>query len=189
MFECLRCAEGCDECIDSSPCIASLNWVLRSIILVLSLVIIGCLPLVVFFTWKYGHLKVILCIDKHNNMYTLYYNIVIIILLLAYIYVDFLKFSYYSKMFIYMVYLYTIEQKEMKQRNINVFKFTQMEYILMFMNYITYSGKENGRNIQIIIMILFLIYFLIWAIKISFIFLIYYFYCYLYDIMIMIHLL
>jgi len=58
MFECLRCAEGCDECIDSSPCIASLNWVLRTIILVLSLVIIGCLPLVVFFTWKYGHLKV-----------------------------------------------------------------------------------------------------------------------------------
>lgn len=59
MFECLRCAEGCDECIDSSPCIASLNWVLRSIILGLSLVVIGCLPLVVFFTWKYGHLKVI----------------------------------------------------------------------------------------------------------------------------------
>lgn len=59
MFECLRCAEGCDECIDSSPCIASLNWVLRTIILVLSLVVIGCLPLVVFFTWKYGHLKVI----------------------------------------------------------------------------------------------------------------------------------
>ncbi|KAL5235852.1 hypothetical protein ACI65C_003262 [Semiaphis heraclei] len=59
MFECLQCAEGCDECIDSSPCIASLNWVLRTIILVLSMVIIGCLPLVVFFTWKYGHLKVV----------------------------------------------------------------------------------------------------------------------------------
>ncbi|VVC24723.1 GPCR family 3, C-terminal,GPCR, family 3 [Cinara cedri] len=59
MFECLRCAEGCDECTDSSPCIASLNWVLRSIILGLSMVVIGCLPLVVFFTWKYGHLKVV----------------------------------------------------------------------------------------------------------------------------------
>jgi len=83
-----------------------------------------------------------------------------------------------------MVYLYTIEQKKIKQRNINVFKFTQIEYILTFMNYITYSKKENGRNIQIIIIILFLIYFLIWAIKISLIFLIYYFYCCLYDIMI-----
>lgn len=69
MFECLRCAEGCDECIDSSPCIASLNWVLRTIILVLSLVIIGCLPLVVFFTWKYGHLKVNLV--NCNNTRTL----------------------------------------------------------------------------------------------------------------------
>lgn len=49
-----------------------------------------------------------------------------------------------------------------------------MEYIYTFMNYITYSKKENGRNIQLIIMILFLIYFLIWAIKISFMFLIYY---------------
>lgn len=88
-----------------------------------------------------------------------------------------------------MVYLYTIEQKEMKQRNINVFKFTQMEYILTFMNYITYSKMENGRNIQILIMILFLIYFLIWTFKISFIYLIYYFYYYLYDIMILIHLL
>lgn len=88
-----------------------------------------------------------------------------------------------------MVYLYTIEQKEMKQRNINVFKFTQMEYILTFMNYITYSKKENGRNIQIIIMILFLIHFLIWAIKIYFIFLIHYFYCYSYDTLVMINLL
>jgi len=70
MFQCLRCAEGCDECIDSSPCIASLNWVLRTIILVLSLVIIGCLPLVVFFTWKYGHLKVNILITIKTKLIT-----------------------------------------------------------------------------------------------------------------------
>lgn len=71
MFECLRCAEGCDECNDSSPCIASLNWVLRTVILVLSLVIIGCLPLVVFFTWKYGHLKVKICLSFVTELTTL----------------------------------------------------------------------------------------------------------------------
>ena len=42
----------------SSPCIASLNVVLRTILLVLQCVIIGCLPVVVLFTYKYSHLKV-----------------------------------------------------------------------------------------------------------------------------------
>ena len=58
-FQCLQCAEGCDDCEDSSPCIVSLNMVLRSILLVLQCVIIGCLPVVVLFTYKYSHLKVI----------------------------------------------------------------------------------------------------------------------------------
>ena len=58
-FQCLPCAEGCDECIDNSPCIASLNIVLRTILLVLQCVIIGCLPVVVLFTYKYSQLKVI----------------------------------------------------------------------------------------------------------------------------------
>ena len=58
-FQCLPCAEGCDECVDNSPCIVSLNMVLRSILLVLQCVIIGCLPVVVLFTYKYSQLKVI----------------------------------------------------------------------------------------------------------------------------------
>ena len=58
-FQCLACAEGCDECVDNSPCIVSLNMVLRSILLVLQCVIIGCLPVVVLFTYKYSQLKVI----------------------------------------------------------------------------------------------------------------------------------
>lgn len=56
-FECLPCAEGCDVCVDNRPCIVSLNWVMRTIILILSCVIILFLPAIVFFTWKYGNVK------------------------------------------------------------------------------------------------------------------------------------
>jgi len=45
--------------VDSAPCIVKLNVVLRSILLVLQCVIIGCLPVVVLFTYKYSQLKVI----------------------------------------------------------------------------------------------------------------------------------
>ncbi|EEB16097.1 predicted protein [Pediculus humanus corporis] len=58
-FECLPCAEGCDFCVDKRPCIASLNWVMRTIILVLSCMIILCLPAILVFTWKYGNVKVV----------------------------------------------------------------------------------------------------------------------------------
>ncbi|KAL0279151.1 UNVERIFIED_CONTAM: hypothetical protein PYX00_000765 [Menopon gallinae] len=59
MFECLPCAEGCESCVDKRPCIVSLNWVMRTIILVLSCIIILFLPVIVFFTWKYGNVKVV----------------------------------------------------------------------------------------------------------------------------------
>jgi hypothetical protein len=58
MFECLPCAEGCESCEDDRPCVVSLNWVMRTAILILSCVIICCLPVVVLFTWKYGNVKV-----------------------------------------------------------------------------------------------------------------------------------
>ena len=57
-FQCLKCAEGCESCEDSSPCIVTLNWVLRTILLILQCVIIGCLPVVVLFTYKYKEIKV-----------------------------------------------------------------------------------------------------------------------------------
>ncbi len=57
-FQCLKCAEGCESCEDSSPCIVTLNWVLRTILLILQCVIIGCLPVVVLFTYKYKDIKV-----------------------------------------------------------------------------------------------------------------------------------
>lgn len=58
IFECLPCPEGCEQCEDDRPCVVSLNWVMRTAILVLSCVIICCLPIVVVFTWKYGNVKV-----------------------------------------------------------------------------------------------------------------------------------
>ncbi|KAL4703643.1 hypothetical protein ACJJTC_000314 [Scirpophaga incertulas] len=58
-FECLPCAEGCEACIDGSPCVAALNWVIRSTILVLACLVISCLPFIVFFTIKYGHVRVV----------------------------------------------------------------------------------------------------------------------------------
>ncbi|XP_025162936.1 probable G-protein coupled receptor 158 isoform X2 [Harpegnathos saltator] len=59
VFECLPCAEGCEFCEDGSPCVVSLNWLMRTAILILECCIIACLPAVVLFTWKYGHVKVV----------------------------------------------------------------------------------------------------------------------------------
>ena len=57
-FQCLKCAPGCESCDDYSPCIASLNWVLRTILLVLQCIIIASLSIVVLFTIKYKEIKV-----------------------------------------------------------------------------------------------------------------------------------
>ncbi|XP_020708856.2 probable G-protein coupled receptor 158 [Athalia rosae] len=59
VFECLPCAEGCESCVDGSPCVVSLNWLMRTAILILECCIIACLPAVVLFTWKYGRVKVV----------------------------------------------------------------------------------------------------------------------------------
>ncbi|XP_011504708.1 PREDICTED: probable G-protein coupled receptor CG31760 [Ceratosolen solmsi marchali] len=59
IFECLPCAEGCESCEDGSPCVVSLNWLMRTAILILECCVIACLPAVVLFTWKYGNVKVV----------------------------------------------------------------------------------------------------------------------------------
>ncbi|XP_078040779.1 metabotropic glycine receptor [Augochlora pura] len=59
VFECLPCAEGCESCEDDSPCVVSLNWLMRTAILILECCVIACLPAVVLFTWKYGNVKVV----------------------------------------------------------------------------------------------------------------------------------
>ncbi|XP_012138889.2 metabotropic glycine receptor [Megachile rotundata] len=58
-FECLPCAEGCESCEDDSPCVVSLNWLMRTAILILECCVIACLPAVALFTWKYGNVKVV----------------------------------------------------------------------------------------------------------------------------------
>lgn len=58
LFECLECAEGCDSCEDASPCIAELNWPMRSTILILACAIIGFLPPAALFTFRYQQVKV-----------------------------------------------------------------------------------------------------------------------------------
>jgi G protein-coupled receptor 158 len=57
-YECLLCPYGCDTCVDDRPCVVSLNWLMRSAILILQCVIILMLPIVGLFTWKYSEVKV-----------------------------------------------------------------------------------------------------------------------------------
>ncbi|XP_075215096.1 putative G-protein coupled receptor CG31760 [Lycorma delicatula] len=59
VYECLPCPEGCETCHNANPCVVSLNWIMRSVILILSCIIICCLPVVVLFTWKYSDVKVV----------------------------------------------------------------------------------------------------------------------------------
>ncbi|KAL9699146.1 hypothetical protein quinque_002587 [Culex quinquefasciatus] len=56
-YECLPCAEGCDSCLDASPCVAALNWTMRTGILVLACTVIGLLPPAAVFTFRYQQVK------------------------------------------------------------------------------------------------------------------------------------
>ncbi|XP_012942258.2 probable G-protein coupled receptor 158 [Aplysia californica] len=58
-FECLPCAQGCDVCTDPSPCVLALNWILRSILLALSGLIVSFLLVLVWFTVHYRNVKVL----------------------------------------------------------------------------------------------------------------------------------
>ncbi|KAF2362282.1 Protein of unknown function DUF4817 [Trinorchestia longiramus] len=64
LFECLSCAPGCDTCSDSRPCVVTLNWLMRTAVLVLALALIACLPAIAFLTWKYGNVKVSLLLPS-----------------------------------------------------------------------------------------------------------------------------
>ncbi|XP_065077208.1 uncharacterized protein LOC135700600 [Ochlerotatus camptorhynchus] len=58
-YQCLPCAEGCDSCLDASPCVAALNWTMRTGILVLACAVIGLLPPAAVFTFRYQQVKVV----------------------------------------------------------------------------------------------------------------------------------
>ena len=57
-FKCVKCAKGCETCIDGSPCILALNWVQRSIVLGFSCFIMAFIPMLVWFTFRYSRVKV-----------------------------------------------------------------------------------------------------------------------------------
>ncbi|OXA65196.1 hypothetical protein Fcan01_01961, partial [Folsomia candida] len=59
LFECLPCPFGCDTCVDDRPCVVSLNWLMRTAILILQGAIIAMLPIVGLFTYKYSNVKVV----------------------------------------------------------------------------------------------------------------------------------
>ncbi|CAI9727797.1 probable G-protein coupled receptor CG31760 [Octopus vulgaris] len=58
-FACLPCAPGCETCVDGSPCILALNWVLRSIVLGIAGLIMCCIPILIWFTVQYREVKVL----------------------------------------------------------------------------------------------------------------------------------
>ncbi|XP_050442563.1 probable G-protein coupled receptor CG31760 isoform X2 [Adelges cooleyi] len=58
-FQCKMCAEGCDDCVDFSPCIATYDIILRITVLLLTLLVIAFLPMVAIFTYKYNDLKIV----------------------------------------------------------------------------------------------------------------------------------
>ncbi|KAK7600849.1 hypothetical protein V9T40_008290 [Parthenolecanium corni] len=58
-FECLPCSEGCETCTDAKPCVVTLNWLWRSVVLSLTCIVIILLFAMEFMTWKYRNLKII----------------------------------------------------------------------------------------------------------------------------------
>nr|KAG5709067.1 hypothetical protein BaRGS_004706 [Batillaria attramentaria] len=56
-FECLRCAPGCDTCEDPSPCVLTLNWLQRSILLGVSGLIMCFILVLLWFTIHYRDVK------------------------------------------------------------------------------------------------------------------------------------
>ncbi|XP_062614926.1 probable G-protein coupled receptor CG31760 [Saccostrea cucullata] len=58
-FQCFMCEPGCITCDDPSPCVLTLNWIMRSILLAISILILCGIPLLVWFTVQYRDVKVL----------------------------------------------------------------------------------------------------------------------------------
>ena len=57
-YICYPCGPGCDECIDGRSCLFTLNWTLRTVLLVIQcIVMVGTLPLLIF-TIQFSDVKV-----------------------------------------------------------------------------------------------------------------------------------
>lgn len=71
-YTCRQCAPGCETCIDSSPCILSLNWLQRSVVLGVSCLFMGFIPILIWFTYRYRDVKVSLnCHVKNFLLFTI----------------------------------------------------------------------------------------------------------------------
>jgi G protein-coupled receptor 158 len=57
-YQCFMCEPGCITCDDPSPCVLTLNWIMRSILLAVSILILCGTPLLVWFTVQYRDVKV-----------------------------------------------------------------------------------------------------------------------------------
>lgn len=64
-YQCFMCEPGCVTCDGPSPCVLTLNWVLRSILLAVSILILCGIPLLVWFTFQYRDVKVTRDVCQH----------------------------------------------------------------------------------------------------------------------------
>lgn len=64
-YQCFMCEPGCVTCDGPSPCVLTLNWVLRSILLAVSILILCGIPLLVWFTFQYRDVKVTRDVCRH----------------------------------------------------------------------------------------------------------------------------
>lgn len=58
IFECKKCAPGCYQCVDPSPCLAAYNWPFRITLLVFSVSCALCTIIINIFMFKHKRLKV-----------------------------------------------------------------------------------------------------------------------------------
>ena len=63
-FNCLPCAPGCETCDGPSPCVITLNWEQRSVVLGVSALVMCGIPLLIWFTVQYRDVKVSVCIEQ-----------------------------------------------------------------------------------------------------------------------------
>ena len=57
-YECQSCAPGCETCEDGSPCILTLDWIQRSVVLALSCLVVCFIPGLLWFTYRHQDVKV-----------------------------------------------------------------------------------------------------------------------------------
>ncbi|GAV02854.1 hypothetical protein RvY_13368 [Ramazzottius varieornatus] len=52
-YDCLPCPEGCETCTDSTPCLADWNWVIRSVLLAVVVMMLVCVHFIALLVTKH----------------------------------------------------------------------------------------------------------------------------------------